>query len=394
MKTQDGARDRSRRAHVLTAPIEGGVVHQVLDLVRFDPVGPCDVVLPPWPGLDGAAGRLASCGAHVHRLLPAPRAGGVTAWLAGRPVDLVHVHFASEHDGTPAVEAALAHGVQVVSTDHVCAVAGGDGEWAARRRAAASQAAILADSHAVAAALVAHLGREVRVLVHGIDVARFARCPPPTEARERLGIAPEASVVGSIGALFSHKGMHRIVRAAACLGPDTVVLIAGEGPERPRLEILARDLGVRLRLPGWLEDVRPALAAMDVFALASDGEGLPTGVLQAMAAGVPVVATDVGGVGEALGACGHRLPPADHQALVRAIEEVLAGRDGPEASRMRTAARRRVARRFDSRRLAAEVAAVHCAALGLVPAERRDTDSLVTRRRIARPARAASRGSN
>ena len=95
-----------RRAHLVAAPIEGGVVRQVLGLVRFDPTGPSLVVLPPWPGLDRAARALEAAGAGVVRRAPAPRPGGAAEWLSERPVDLVHVHYATPHDATPAVEAA------------------------------------------------------------------------------------------------------------------------------------------------------------------------------------------------------------------------------------------------------------------------------------------------
>lgn len=361
MKSPRGASLGSRRAHLVAAPIEGGVVHHVLDLVRFDPLGPPDVVLPPWPGLDAAARRFAAAGARLHRLRPAPRAGGVTAWLATTPVDLVHVHFATPHDGTEAVAAALERGIRVVTTDHVCATGDDDADarWEQRRRLAGRQAALVADSRAVSSALEARLGRPVQVLAHGIDAAHFETPAERRAARARFGIPSAARVVGSLGALFSAKGMHRLVEAAAVLGPDVVVLVAGEGPERPRLESLGRDLGVELRLPGWQDDVRPALAAMDVFALASDSEGLPTAVLQAMAAGVPVVALETGGVGEALGGCGIGVPPGDAPAFAAALAAAL---DGSVDAR-RNAARERVRTCFDVRRLARDVAALHAAVL-------------------------------
>jgi glycosyltransferase involved in cell wall biosynthesis len=344
---------------VVCAPIQGGVVHQVLDLVRFDPSGPPEVVLPPWPGLDRVARRFVASGARVHRLAPAPRPDGAGAWLATRAVDLVHVHFASAHDATATAESALAAGIRVVSTDHACP--GGDGQdaaWKARRAVAALQDALGADSAAVAEPLAARLGRPVRVLLHGIEPERFECLPSRDEARRSFGISAGRPVVGSVGALFSAKGMHRVLDAAARL-PGTVVLLAGEGPERPRLEARARALGVELHLPGWLDDVRPALAAMDVFALSSDSEGLPTAVLQAMAAGVPVVAVDAGGVREALGGCGALVPAGDEQAFRDALAAALGGALVPRIG----AARHRVRTRFDIRRLARDVAALHESAL-------------------------------
>jgi glycosyltransferase involved in cell wall biosynthesis len=301
-------------------------------------------------------------------------------WLATRPVDLVHVHYSGAEDGTPAVEAALDAGIAVLTTDHACS---DDVEslWPARRRAASRQAAVLADSHAIARRLEARLGVEVEVLHHGIDPTTFERLPERAVSRRALGIPPHVPVVGSIGALFSAKGMHRLVEAVAGLGDGgggVQLLILGEGPERPRLTALARDTGIELQLPGFLADVRPGLAAFDLFVLASDSEGLPTAVLQAMSAGVPVVACDVGGVGEALGGLGALVPPGDDAALRDAIRRGLAG----HLASFRAPARRRVRQCFDVRQLAARVADIHVRALG----------GSLNRRRSERPAPTADLG--
>ncbi len=337
----------------------GGVVDHAIDLARFDPGTPPALVLPPWPGLDRAAARAASAGIRVLRLAPAPRRGGVAEWLAGRPVDLVHVHYATAEDATPAVEVALAHGIAVVSTDHACPVDAVPGVWEARRRAAGRQAALLADSNAIAEGLASRLGRAVEVVPHGIDVAHFQALPGAEAARRKLRLPEQAQIVASAGALFSHKGMHRLLRAMVELSPQPLLLIAGEGPERPRLEAEARAAGVRLCMPGWLGDVRVVLAAAHVFALASDSEGLPSVVLQAMAAGIPVVAVDSGGVREALGPHGFLVPPGDQAALVAALRRALSGELAPELG----AARARGAQHFEARVMAARVSALHAAIL-------------------------------
>src|SRR5262245_43899228 len=98
MSRPHDASPRWRRAHGTVAPLEGGVVHHVLDASRFDLEGPLPVVLPPWPGLDRAARRAAAHGVPVVRRAPAPRPEGTGAWLAGRPVHLVHVHYATSFD--------------------------------------------------------------------------------------------------------------------------------------------------------------------------------------------------------------------------------------------------------------------------------------------------------
>lgn len=131
-----------------------------------------------------------------------------------------------------------------------------------------------------------------------------ARLEPAGGAALRVeaGIPEEARVVGSLGRLARQKRYDRLVRSLPELPADVHALVAGEGDERAGLEDLARELGVgpRLHLVGHREEVGPVLDALDVFVLCSEREGMSNAMLEAMAAGVPVVATDVGGVREAL----------------------------------------------------------------------------------------------
>lgn len=120
--------------------------------------------------------------------------------------------------------------------------------------------------------------------------------------RAETGIPGAARVVGSLGRLVRQKRYDRLVRALAELPADVHLLIAGEGEERAALEALARQLGLaaRLHLIGHREDVGPVLDVLDAFVLPSEREGLSNAMLEAMAGGVPVVSTAVGGAREAL----------------------------------------------------------------------------------------------
>lgn len=139
------------------------------------------------------------------------------------------------------------------------------------------------------------------LLENGIDTAEFLKRMPTAEAKERLGVPAGRLLVGAVGRLSAEKGFDILIRAACRLlqrGFNLEVHIAGEGDERPRLEALIKELGCvqRIRLVGYTPDTRPLYEAMDVFALSSLREGLPNVLLEAMAMGVPVVATRIAGV--------------------------------------------------------------------------------------------------
>ena len=164
--------------------------------------------------------------------------------------------------------------------------------------------------------------------------------------------APERAVsgdiVGSIGRLEPQKGFDVLIDALARL-PRVSAVVAGEGPQRDALERRARAEGIaeRFLLPGWTNDVGRLLRGFDVFVLASRFEGLPLTLLEAMEAGLPIVATGVGGVGEAVadGETALVVPPEDPIALAAAIEALLADRE--LARRLGAAARERWRKAFD-----------------------------------------------
>jgi glycosyltransferase involved in cell wall biosynthesis len=134
-------------------------------------------------------------------------------------------------------------------------------------------------------------------------------------------------VIGSLGRLTDQKGYDLLVRALPELPSATLVLV-GDGPRRPVLEGIAAELGVadRLRITGWVEDAPSRLLEFDIFALPSRWEGMPLSILEAMHAGLPVVACDVGSVGEAVrdGDTGYLLPVEDLAVLRDRLGKLLA----------------------------------------------------------------------
>jgi glycosyltransferase involved in cell wall biosynthesis len=165
--------------------------------------------------------------------------------------------------------------------------------------------------------------------------------------REELAIAPSAKVIGTIASIRPVKALDVLLDAHAILAarhPDAHLLIAGDGPSRAELEQHAIRAGTadRVHFVGFREQIGVVLRTIDIGVLSSDSEGTPLFVLECMAAGVPVVSTDVGGLPEIVesGISGLLVPSQDPQALAAAIGQLL---DDPElAHTLAQAAARRI----------------------------------------------------
>jgi glycosyltransferase involved in cell wall biosynthesis len=224
----------------------------------------------------------------------------------------------------------------------------------------------VAVSHDVAACLVRRLhwpAGKIDVIHNGVPVDRFRE---PADAQLRAELAPEgAPLIVSAGRLTDQKGMDVLVAAAALI-PEARFAVAGEGPERAGLEAAAHALGVgdRIRFLGRRGDVPRLLATSDAFALPSRWEGSSLAVLEAMAAGTPVVSTAIGGTTELVvdGDSGLLVPPGDPHALASALRAVIA--DPALASKLGSAGRERVLACFTSARTAERVTAVYASLLG------------------------------
>jgi glycosyltransferase involved in cell wall biosynthesis len=165
--------------------------------------------------------------------------------------------------------------------------------------------------------------------------------------RAELASSGTAPIVLTVARLDAQKGVEHLLEAAAAV-PQASFAIAGDGPDRAALEARASTLrlGDRVRFLGHRRDVPSLLAASDLFVLPSLYEGFPLSVLEAMVAGVPVVATAIGGTDEVVrdGETGTLVPPADPAALASAIARTLGDRE--RASRLALAARELVAREY------------------------------------------------
>lgn len=199
--------------------------------------------------------------------------------------------------------------------------------------------AIIVPSQAVARTLRERLGypgKRMTVIPNGVG---------PSEARPPTGEA----LIGALALLGPIKGLDIFLGAAAQVSrthPEVRFAIFGEGPEGPKLRALARELGLgdRLTMPGHVRR-EEAFARLGMLVVSSWNESSPMGLLEAMAAGVPVVATSVGGIPEiAVEGTAQLVPPGDPEALARAIKGLL--EDPSRRERQVAAARARVADRY------------------------------------------------
>jgi glycosyltransferase involved in cell wall biosynthesis len=200
---------------------------------------------------------------------------------------------------------------------------------------------------------------KLEVLLNGIDTQRSASIEDGAALRQSLGIALEATVIGSVGRLNPIKCQDLLIRVFARLKPrypDLHAVLVGDGPSRAELAELARQLGVEgsVHLVGYQAEPHRYLRIMNIFALTSSLEGLPLVILEAWAAGLPVVATAVGGVPDLIrdGENGLQFASGDERALEALLGQLLDDRD--LARRLGEAARREVVEQYSLERMAGD----------------------------------------
>lgn len=204
----------------------------------------------------------------------------------------------------------------------------------------------------------------VVTIENGIDPGAFGPPVGIEQKRDELHLSPECRVALGVGALRQQKGWHHLVEAAPEVlkaHPDTVFLIAGEGRLRRVLEARVRELALteHVRLLGRRTDVPELLAVADCFVIPSLWEGGPYALLEAMAAGVPVVGTSIPGILDWVrdGETGYGVRAADSGQLAMAIEAVMS--DPAEAGRRAAVARQMVLWRNTEERWLRDMAALY-----------------------------------
>ncbi len=180
--------------------------------------------------------------------------------------------------------------------------------------------------------------------------------------RERLHVGDQVVVtmVGRLTAIKNHALALRAFATVAATAANALLVLVGGGEEEPRIRALAHNLAMsdRVRFVGWCDDLEAVYYGSDVVALSSDNEGTPVCLIEALACGRAVIATDVGGVADVLGegAFGIMVPAGDEAAFVTALRRVL---DPGERARLEGRGRSSVLSRYDVRRLVADVEALY-----------------------------------
>ncbi len=201
---------------------------------------------------------------------------------------------------------------------------------------------------------------KVRVLPNGVDLARLGQHRPRTVVRRELGLSATTPLVGLLARLDHWgKGHREFFTALAGLKERYPVeaLVIGGGRREEEMRQLAVEMGLtgRVHFLGQRQDIPDLLAALDIFVLPSHSEGVSLALLEAMAAGLPVIAAAVGGLPEVVtdGENGLLIPPKNPEALAAALARVLAEPD--LARQLGEAARRQVEEKFSLDRLGREI---------------------------------------
>ncbi len=178
-------------------------------------------------------------------------------------------------------------------------------------------------------------GAQFTVIPPGIDISRH-KPADRRSSRAKLGLPIDAPIIGSVGRLAEVKGHRFLLAALEQLEDDIHVVLVGDGPERRALEAQAQEAGLRGRVHflGMRSDPEVIVPAFDVFCLPSLAEGLPRALLEAQACGLPVVASNVGGVARAMPAgSGQLVAAGEPDAIASAVRSVLSSTHDPATIR-------------------------------------------------------------
>jgi len=286
--------------------------------------------------------------------------------LRSERIALVHSHL--YHANLYGRIAAFFSGVPAIATVHNVYARRKFHRKLLNRLLSRASARVIAVSEDIRDDLVKHDGidrKKVSVVHNGIDVRRLDTELTREQARARLGVLEDELLIGCVGRLEEQKGHRFLLEACAALksipGSRLRLLLVGDGRLRQDLEHRAVALGVAASVSflGTRHDVPEILRALDIYVMPSLWEGLSIAMLEAMAAGIAVVISDVSGVSQALGNNEHgiRVPPGNAAALADAIRS-LAGQPGRRRL-LGLSARQRVQAEFSIDAMMAQLTSIY-----------------------------------
>lgn len=286
--------------------------------------------------------------------------------LRSRPVDVVHVHSPYAAAMVRLAVRTLPSSVRpaVVSTEHnAWSTFRGPTRWA-NALTARFDAATIAVSQETRASMSPRQRERCEVLVHGVDVADIAtRRARRAAMRAELGVDDATVLVGTVANYHPKKDWPNLLHAARTIadrGLPVLFCSVGQGPLQAEVEALHAQLGLdaTVTLTGFRPDAVDLMAACDVFAMSSLWEGLPVAMMEALALGLPLVSTAVGGIAETFtdGIDALLVPSGDATALADAIERIAT--DSELRARLAAAAAAR-AGEFDAARAQRRLEAVY-----------------------------------
>ena len=177
--------------------------------------------------------------------------------------------------------------------------------------------------------------KKIQIIHSGVDICESASAAcEPAEKRAALGLEPEGVLIGFVGWLLPIKGPIHLLNAMFSVWrehPEATLVFVGKGDQEPALRKLAdeHNLNGRVKFLGWRDDVKEIMLLFDIFVLPSLNEGMGRVLVEAMAAGKPIVASRIGGIPDLVqnGVNGILVPPGDEKALADGITKLLENRD-------------------------------------------------------------------
>ncbi len=213
---------------------------------------------------------------------------------------------------------------------------------------------------------------QFRTIHSGVELEKFTESGiDPLSMRQALGITHNAHVVGTVGRLIPIKGSDFLIEAAGGViheKPETVFVFLGEGELQKKMEDRALELGIRDRVVflGWRPDVASVMSTFDVFAFPSLNEGMGKALVEAMAMGKPVVASNVSGIRDLVvdGENGFLVPPARTEMLAQRITHLL---ENPQLRQAFGEAGRKIAWRYTAESMVKEIDELYGELLAVKP---------------------------